>query len=118
MAIKEFTEKQRRQDKEPEVRISKKGAFNINRSCNERFLKDARFVVFLFDDDTDTIYLRPASEDVSHAYKLRELNGQMQVSGTAFLTHFGIQFGDAVRRFSPEWDHKLKALALHEKKEQ
>ena len=76
----------------PRVTIRPNGVFALNKAAAE-LIGEPSHVVLLCDVENQIAAIRPSSNDVPHAYKLRRANGMRLVSGSAFCNFFDIQRG-------------------------
>lgn len=114
MGFVEFTERNWRTSGGPTVTLNKQGTFRFNRACVEQYLEGVTHLVMLFNEESGEIAFRPAEGSVSHAYRLRKNGNSRDVSGNAFLSHFGIAAPQRSRPMSCRWDEQLGALVLGE----
>jgi len=95
MGFEVFTKKMAPLGKQPSVTIQKRGLISINRSAHA-LMGEPVAVELLYDREQRIVGLRPATEDVPHAYPLRpqsnkqEGSGPLMVAGTAFTQFYEI----------------------------
>lgn len=113
MAFETFTSG-RRITKDPSVTIIKQGSFNLN-SGSMKFLKqqNTTHLQLMFDKETNRIAFKPCPKEAPGAYALREVKGQGQLSGMAFLKHYGIQYADATRAYPATWENGMLIISLN-----
>ena len=102
----------RRITKEPSVTIIKQGNFNFN-TGSLKLLKqqNTTHVQLLFDKDTHRIAFKPCPKETAGAYNLREVKGQGQVSGIAFLKNYGIDHAQT-RSCPATWENGMLIISL------
>lgn len=93
-----FDKSTTRSPKNPELTIRSKGTLVLNGPAR-LLLGEPTTVELLYDEDQDLIGLKPSSPADPDAHRLRATGkGTFTISGAAFLKHFDIPFGDAVKR--------------------
>lgn len=111
MAFEVFEGRGRKAAVTPRVSVSKTGLISVNRACRERFLADTEAVQLLFDADSGQVGIRPVDKDAEHAYAFRTGKTGGQVSGTAFLKHYGIDHAKTAT-YDADWDDTVNAVVF------
>jgi hypothetical protein len=113
MAFEEFTGKTRSNTAIPMVSILKHGRIGLNQECYTNYLKDYKFVVFLYDKQNKKIGIRPTNQPISHAYNIKvNRNGKLaSISAISFLHHYNIPF-DKSQSYSCHWNATEKILEV------
>lgn len=112
MAFVEFQGKPRERQSGVFASIGKQGTIRLSRACYEKFFKGKDHIIFLYDEQSNRIGLKPATSKAGNAHPIRSTDTQPQVSAIGFLRHFKIPFGDESIRLAGEWDERQGAVLL------
>jgi hypothetical protein len=86
----------------PRVGLQSRGGFSLNKAAYE-LLDKPTHVVLLYDRETNAVGMRPAAEDVPHAYPVRKQKGADSyiITGKSFCDHYSIPYGQSTQHFTP-----------------
>jgi len=112
MSYETFDMKKKRMPTEATISILKQGNFGINRKAEE-FFQGAQCASLLFDRAARKIGIRPETAAGPNTYDIRGLDGKgaMQISGVAFLRHYGIDH-KATKAYPCHWNEKEKLVEI------
>lgn len=100
----------------PQVTIQARGVLSLNRAAHV-LIGEPEMVELLYDRAEQVVGIRPVSRDVSHGYRIRLQSaskpaGPLLISGTAFLTYYGID--TTTRRWTPTLRDAILCVDLKE----
>jgi len=94
------------------VTVLKSGVVNINAAAHRAYFKDAKYILFGYDEATRKVAIKPLKEkNTTGAYSLRNTKSGSSVSGKGFLNIFGISH-DESKSYRIEWDDELEAVVF------
>lgn len=101
MAFEVFDKRQAPLAKAPAVTIQKRGLMSLNRAAFS-LIGNPSTVELLYDRESDVVGIRPAADNVPHAYSVRlgKDTGPVMVAGTAFCQFYRIDTTTS-RRWTP-----------------
>lgn len=103
MAFEVFDKRQSPLAKAPTITIQRRGLMSMNRAAFN-LIGAPSTVELLYDRDAHVVGIRPASEDVPHAYSVRfqgdKETGPVVIAGTAFCQFYDIDT-ETSRRWTP-----------------
>ena len=106
-----FTDKPRAMQGEKTVTILKSGVININSATHKAHFKDAKNVLFGYDEATNKVAIKPLKEKNKGAYALRETKSGSSASGKGFLSIFDIPHAESTN-YKVDWDEELEAVVF------
>jgi hypothetical protein len=101
-----FQESPRPPGNTPKVTISKSGAFVFNKKFRDKYWKQLKdgLVVLQYDSKGNIIRLKECPAPEYNAYRIRDLDRGLIISGKAFLQHFEIPH-ERSRSYEPEVEY-------------
>lgn len=114
MPFEEFTLKRRPVMDTPMVSILKQGIIGLNGVCYEKFLKKHKYVIFLYDKESNTIAIKPTNEPSGNTYNIRVSRGGRlaNISAIAFLKYYKIPYKDGSKSYTCAWNTKENRLEI------
>lgn len=113
MAYEEFTAKSRSSLDVAMISILKQGIMGINSACYDKYFKNFKYVVFLYDEENNKIGLKPTNEPFGNAYNVRvSKNGKLaNVSAKSFLKFYNISHNES-KSYACYWNETEKILEV------